>query len=444
MTSRELAEEICRKLRQSGHQAFLVGGCVRDLLLQREPVDYDVATDARPERVQELFPGSITVGARFGVILVMEDVPHGASQVEVATFRSDIGYSDGRHPDRVEYARTAEEDVRRRDFTINGLMLDPESGKVYDFVGGREDLQASLVRAIGDPEQRFREDKLRMVRAVRFAARFGYAIEPATLAAIQELAPLVVEVSAERLRDELTKLLTEGAARRAFELLDETGLLQVLLPEVAKMKGVAQPPQYHPEGDVWIHTRMLLEGLKPKASPTLAWGVLLHDVGKPPTFRSAAETGDRIRFDEHDRIGARMAAEICQRSRFSSDDGEQVEALVANHMRFKDVPAMRPATLKRFVRLPRFEEHLELHRLDCLASHGNLDNYEFVQRFLRETPPEQVRPPRLITGDDLRTMGFRPGPVFKRILHDVEEAQLDGRLSEHDAAMEYVRATYKP
>ncbi len=443
MTSRELAEQTCRTLRQSGHQAYLVGGCVRDLLLGREPCDYDVATDARPERVQELFPGSITVGARFGVILVTEDVPQGGSQVEVATFRSDIGYSDGRHPDRVEYAKTPEEDVRRRDFTINGLMLDPATGDVQDFVGGREDLRAGLVRAIGDPEQRFREDKLRMVRAVRFAARFGYTIEPATLSAIQNQAPQVVDVSAERLRDEITKLLTEGAARRAFELLDQAGLLAILLPEVARMKGVAQPPQFHPEGDVWIHTRMMLEGLRPKTSPTLAWGVLLHDVGKPPTFRSAEQTGDRIRFDEHDRIGARMAAEICGRSRFSNGDAEQVEALVANHMRFKDVPAMRPATLKRFVRLPRFEEHLELHRLDCLSSHRNLDNYEFVQRFLRETPPEQVRPPRLITGNDLRELGFRPGPLFKQILHDVEEAQLDGRLRGRDEAIEFVRGGYK-
>jgi poly(A) polymerase len=442
MTPRELAEQICRTLRQSGHQAYLVGGCVRDLLLGREPADYDVATDARPERVEELFPGSITVGARFGVILVTETA-RGGAQVEVATFRSDIGYSDGRHPDRVEYAKEPEEDVRRRDFTINGLMLDPETGAVHDFVHGREDLQAGIVRAIGAPEQRFSEDKLRMVRAVRFAARFGYTIEPGTLAAIQALAPQVVEVSAERLRDELTKLLTEGAARRAFELLDQTGLLPILMPEVERMKGVAQPPQFHPEGDVWIHTRMMLEGLKPKAPATLAWGVLLHDVGKPPTFKSAEQTGDRIRFDGHAEIGARMAEEICRRSRFSGDDTAQIETLVANHMRFKDVRAMRPATLKRFVRLPRFEEHLELHRLDCLASHGNLDAYEFVRRFLRETPAEQVRPPRLLTGDDLQQMGFQPGPLFKQILDDIEEAQLDGRLREREEAIEFVRSTYR-
>ncbi len=452
MTPRELAEQICRTLRQSGHQAYLVGGCVRDLLLGREPSDYDVATDARPDQVQELFPASITVGARFGVILVTEKgvtegepsegAAPGDAQVEVATFRRDISYSDGRHPDRVEYSQTPEEDVRRRDFTINGLLLDPETGEVLDFVGGREDLRAGLVRAIGEPALRFREDKLRMVRAVRFAARFGYAIEPATLAAVQALAPQVMEVSAERLRDELTKLLTEGAARRAFELLDQTGLLAVLLPEVARMQGVAQPPQFHPEGDVWIHTRMMLEQLKPKGSATLAWAVLLHDVGKPPTFKSAEQTGDRIRFDGHAEMGARMAAEICRRLRFSTGDIEQIETLVANHLRFKDVFAMRPATLKRFVRLPRFEEHLELHRLDCLSSHRNLDAYDFVQRFLRETPPEQVRPPRLITGDDLMAMGFRPGPLFKQILHAVEEAQLDGRLHGRDEAVEFVRVEY--
>jgi poly(A) polymerase len=453
MTPRELAGQICRTLRNSGHQAYLVGGCVRDLLLGREPSDYDVATDARPERVLELFPASITVGARFGVILVTEKgvteegaseaAERGGAQVEVATFRSDIGYSDGRHPDRVEYTQSPEEDVRRRDFTINGLLLDPETGAVLDFVGGRGDLRAGLVRAIGTPALRFREDKLRMVRAVRFAARFGYAIEPNTLAAIQALAPQVTEVSAERLRDELTKLLTEGAARGAFELLDQTGLLAVLLPEVVRMEGVAQPPQFHPEGDVWIHVRMMLEQLEPHASATLAWGVLLHDVGKPPTFRSAEQTGDRIRFDGHDEIGARMAAEICRRLRFSTADTEQIETLVANHMRFKDVSAMRPATLKRFVRLPRFDEHLKLHRLDCLASHGKLDAYEFVQRFLRETPSEQVRPARLITGDDLLQMGFPPGPLFKQILQAVEDAQLDGRLHGRDEAIEFVRAEYK-
>jgi len=416
---------------------------VRDLILDRQPEDWDVATDARPERVQALFPHSVGVGAKFGVVLVFDGPPEpdkSSFSVEVATFRSDIGYSDGRHPDRVEYSLKPEEDVRRRDFTINGLLLDPRTGDILDFVGGRADLAAKCVRAIGDPVLRFREDKLRMIRAVRFAARFGYAIEPATFSAIQSAANQITQVSAERLRDELNKLLTEGAARRGFELLDESGLLQVLLPEVARMKGVAQPPQYHPEGDVWIHTRMLLADLKPRASTTLAWAALLHDVGKPPTFTPAEQTGDRIRFNGHAEIGARMAADICRRMRLSGAETEQIESLVANHLRFKDVPDMRPATLKRFVRLPKFEEHLELHRLDCQASHGILSNYDFVRRSLETTPAEQVRPARLITGNDLIQIGLKPGPRFREILDTVEEAQLDGRIAAREDALIFLRS----
>ncbi|MGO9642748.1 MAG: CCA tRNA nucleotidyltransferase [Candidatus Acidiferrales bacterium] len=440
MSARELALRVCEILSAEGHQAYLVGGCVRDLELGRQPADYDVATDARPERVQEIFPGSITVGAKFGVIRVAMD----GAEVEVATFRSDVGYSDGRHPDHVVYSRVPEEDVRRRDFTINGLLLDPRAGKVLDFVGGRADLRAGLVRAIGEPERRFEEDKLRLVRAVRFAARFGYRIETNTLAAIRKLAPKVTQVSAERLRDELTRLLTEGAARRAFVLLDETGLLAPLLPDIARMKGVQQPPQFHPEGDVWVHTLLMLEQLGPGCSPTLAWGVLLHDVGKPPTFTPPAGPGDRIRFDHHVEIGAAMAATICRELRFSNDDTEQIVALVANHLRFKDVAQMRASTLKRFVRLPRFEEHLELHRLDCMSSHRQLEAYEFVRRFLAETPPDQVRPARLVTGEDLKEMGFTPGPRFKEILRAVEDAQLEGKLGGREEALAFVRGSYSP
>jgi len=438
MTPRELALHICEVLSANGHQAYLVGGCVRDLELGREPADFDVATDAVPERVVQLFPGSLTVGAKFGVILVHD----GDAQVEVATFRSDVGYSDGRHPDRVIFSRTAEEDVRRRDFTINGLLLDPRTGDVLDFVGGRDDLRAGLVRAIGDPDRRFGEDKLRMLRAVRFAARFGYLIEPATHEAIRKRADEITEVSAERLRDELTRLLTEGAARRAFELLDATGLLVPLLPGIARMKGVAQPPQFHPEGDVWVHTLMMLDGLPAGVSPTLAWGVLLHDVGKPPTFTPASGPGGRIRFDRHVEVGTAMALEICRAMRFSNDDTAQIEALVANHLRFKDVFQMRPATLKRFVRLPRFEEHLELHRLDCLSSHRNLDAYDFVRRFLAETPPDEVRPERLVTGEDLKKMGYGPGPLYKEILRAVEDAQLDGALGDRKQALAFVRERF--
>jgi poly(A) polymerase len=438
--ARQLAEKICRRLRDSGHQAYLVGGCVRDILLKREPADYDVSTDATPDRVQQLFPHSVAVGAKFGVIIVLDDFGEAESpKVEVATFRSDIGYSDGRHPDRVVYTSSPQEDVKRRDFTINALLLDSATGQVLDYVGGQDDLKAGIIRAIGRAEDRFREDKLRMVRAVRFAARFRYAIEAKTFAAIAELARQIHQVSPERLREELTKLLTEGSARRGFELLDETRLLPELLPEIAAMKGVEQPPQFHPEGDVWTHTLRMIEKLPAGCSPTLAWGVLLHDVGKPPTFTPPAGPNGRIRFDEHAEVGTRMAEEICRGLRFSNEDTEQIAALVANHMRFKDVTKMKPATLKRFVRLAEFEEHLELHRLDSSSSHGHLENYEFVRRFLEETPPEQVRPPRLISGKDLIALGLKPGPQFKSLLEAVEEAQLNGRLVSREDALQFVK-----
>ncbi len=434
VTPREMANSICDTLRRSGYQALLVGGCVRDLLLGHEPADYDVTTDATPEQVVSLFPESIAVGAQFGVILI----PRDGLKVEVATFRSDVGYSDGRHPDSVVYSKTPQEDVQRRDFTINGLLMRHDTGEVLDFIGGQADLEAKVIRAIGEPGRRFAEDKLRMMRAVRFAARFGFEIEAETFRAIRRHVGEIHQVSPERLREELTKLLTEGAARRAFESLDETWLLQQVLPEVGAMKGVEQPPQYHPEGDVWIHTLMMLEGLPANASSTLAWGVLLHDVGKPPTFQSAAETGDRIRFNNHVEVGVRMAEAICGRLRFSNEDTEQILALVDNHMKFGAVEGMRASTLKKFVRLPHFEEHLALHRLDCLSSHRNLDSYEFVQRFLEVTPPEQVRPERLLTGDDLQAMGFRPGPLFAQILRALEDMQLEGQVKTREEAEEYV------
>jgi len=435
---RELANSVCDTLQREGHQAFLVGGCVRDLVLGLEPADYDVATDASPEQVLRLFPGSLAVGAKFGVVLVTRN----GNKVEVATFRRDIGYSDGRHPDQVVYTTTAEDDVSRRDFTINGLLMRHNTDEVLDFVGGRADLKAGIIRAIGDPERRFTEDKLRMLRAIRFAARFGYAMESETFAAMQTHAPEIHSVSAERIHEELSKLLTEGSARRGFELLESSGLLQQVLPEISVMRGVPQPPEYHPEGDVWIHTRMMLEGLPTGASRTLAWGVLLHDVGKPATFRPAAATGDRIRFDGHVEVGVRMAGEICKRLKFSNEDTAQVQALVANHMKFKDVSQMRKSTLKRFVRLPHFDEHMELHRLDCLASHRHLDAYRMVQTFLTETPPEQVRPIRLLTGDDLNEMGYAPGPEFQTILSALEDAQLEGSISTADDARAFVLAHY--
>ena len=438
MTPRELANSICDALQRHGYQALLVGGCVRDLLLGRQPADFDVTTDATPDHVMTLFPESISVGAQFGVMLV----PRDQVKVEVATFRSDVGYSDGRHPDRVVYSKTPQEDVQRRDFTINGLLMRHDSGEILDFVGGQADLNAGTIRAIGEAERRFTEDKLRMLRAVRFGARFGFEIEHNTFRSIRKHAGTVTDVSAERIREELTKLLTEGAAKQGFELLEKSWLLPVVLPEIAALKGVPQPKGFHPEGDVWTHTLLMIEGLPAGCSPTLAWGVLLHDVGKPPTFKPASQTGDRIRFDHHVDVGVRMAQAICRRFRFSNEETEQILALVDNHMRFKDVERMKKATLKRFARLPHFEEHMELHRLDCMSSHRNLDSYGFVQRFLAETPPEQIHPQRVLTGNDLSEMGYIPGPRFSEILRAVEDAQLEGRVTTKDEARELVLSRF--
>jgi poly(A) polymerase len=440
MNVKEHAVWIVGRLRGAGYQAYLVGGCVRDLLLGREPADFDVSTDATPEQVMAIFPEAYAVGAQFGVVLVplhgqeVAGSPR-AGVVEVATFRSDIGYSDGRHPDQVRFSQDPREDVRRRDFTINGLLLDPITDQVLDFVDGRRDLAAKIIHTIGDPAQRFAEDKLRMLRAVRFAARFEYTIAAGTFLAIQELASQIHQVSRERVRDELTKILTEGHARSAFLLLDETGLLHELLPELEAMKGVEQPPEFHPEGDVFVHTLLLLEHLPQPCSPTLAWGALLHDVGKPPTFRVAP---DRIRFDEHVEVGVKMAEEICRRLRFSNEDTKQILALVDNHMRFADVQRMKPATFKRFVRMPRFDEHLELHRIDCQASHGDLSLYQFAREKRAAMPASVMRPAPLITGDDLIAAGYKPGPRFKQILSAVEDGQLEGRLQTKDQAMDLV------
>jgi len=447
---KDFSISVIQSLRRRGFQAYLVGGCVRDLLLGREPADYDVATSATPAQVMEIFPETYAVGAQFGVVLVPppdEYIPAGADSktnaksyaVEVATFRSDLGYSDGRHPDEVRFSQDPREDVARRDFAINGMMLDPMTGKVLDFVGGQEDLKAKIIRAIGDPERRFAEDKLRMLRAVRFAARFGYEIEAGTLTAIRKLASQIHVVSRERVRDELTRMLTEGHARRAFLLLDESGLLREVLPEISTMKGVEQPPQFHPEGDVFVHTLLLLDHLPQPCPPTLAWGALLHDVGKPATFRVAP---DRIRFDGHVEVGVKIAAEICRRLRFSGDDTEQILALIDNHMRFGHVPRMKESTLKKFLRMPHFEEHLALHRADCLASHGDLNTYEFTKEKLNTIPPEKMQPKPLVSGDDLISEGYAPGPRFREILNAVEDAQLEGKLKSKDAALQFVRESF--
>ena len=485
------ASQIVVELRAAGYEAYLAGGCVRDLLLGREPHDCDVATSATPDVVLRLFPRTFAVGAHFGVVLVSsaarspsndasaaqaESAPPQVAQVltEVATFRSDGAYSDGRHPDAVRYTTSAEEDVRRRDFTVNGLLLDPTilssavaNGQatknagpstpprfaqddssidcsddlrtaVIDHVGGIADLEAGVIGAIGRPEPRFEEDRLRMLRGVRFAARFGFELEAGTAAAMRALAAKTATVSRERVRDELTKMLTEGRARRAFELLDETGLLAHALPEVARMKGVEQPPQFHPEGDVWTHTLLLLGQLEASCPLTLAWGALLHDVGKPATFRRA----EQIRFDGHVQVGVAIAADICRRFRFSNDETRQILALVENHMRFADAPRMKASTLKRFFRLDNFERHLALHRMDCMAGSGNLEHWEFVRERFQAMPEEAVRPHPLISGRELIAAGYKPGAGFKEMLRAVEDAQLEGTIGTAEEALRLILGRY--
>jgi len=450
----EAAWRIARRLHALGHAAYFAGGCVRDMLLGVAPQDFDVATDATPDLVQQAFPRTEPVGAHFGVVLVIDKVERADGEAEriateVATFRHDGAYSDGRRPDEVRFSRDPREDVLRRDFSINGLLLDAlrfDAGDqladcVLDYVGGQSDLAAKLVRAIGDPKLRFAEDKLRMLRAVRFAARLEFTIEPRTQHAIRAQAAEIGVVSAERVRDELTRILTEGHARRGFELLEETGLLAQVLPEIARMKGVQQPPQYHPEGDVWTHTMMLLEHLERGASATLAWGMLLHDVGKPATFTppDPAKPGDRIRFNGHVEVGVAVARTILNRLRFSNEDAAQILALVKHHMQFGDVMKMKQSTLKRFLRLPKFAEHLALHRADAASAHGDLSLYDFAKRKFEELGEEQIRPALLLTGEDLIAAGYKPGPGFRQMLTLAEDAQLEGTITTKDEALELVR-----
>jgi poly(A) polymerase len=420
------ARGIAKELRAAGHEAWLAGGAVRDRLLGREPHDMDVATSARPDQIMSLFPESRLVGAAFGVVRV----GHGEDEVEVATFRSEGPYLDGRRPSSVRFA-TADEDVHRRDFTVNGLLMDPDTLEVLDRVGGHADLRSRTLRAIGDPRERFREDHLRLLRAVRLAAQLDFTIEPATWSALTELAPLAREVAAERTRDELLRMLTGPAPARGLDLLRGCGLLRVVLPDVAAMEGVPQPPEFHPEGDVLTHTILLFRHLR-APSPSLALGALLHDVGKPPTLERGP---DRVRFPDHARVGAEMAARVCRDLRVSNDSRERIVDLVAQHMRFLDVQRMKTSTLKRFLRIPHFDEHLELHRADCLASHGMLDNWEFVCWRLAEFGQEELRPPRLLGGDDLLALGWEPGPALGEELRALEEAQLAGEIATREAAL---------
>ena len=431
---RRAACDIVARLREAGHVAYFAGGCVRDIARGQTPKDFDIATDAPPEIVQKLFARTYAVGAHFGVIVVLEN----KFQFEVATFRSDDAYVDGRRPVTVHFS-SPEEDAKRRDFTINGMFYDPVAEEVIDFVGGRADLDAKLVRAIGEPAQRFAEDRLRMLRAVRFATVLDFKIDQQTWEALLANAA-INEISAERIREELVRIFLSANRVRGWDLLDSSGLLQAILPEVTAMKGCAQPEQFHPEGDVFEHTRLMLSLLPRQVSLPLVFSVLFHDVAKPVTAQ-VDETG-RIRFNAHDRIGAEMTEKIMERLRFSRDQIDATVEMVAQHMVFKDVPKMRIAKLKRFMARPTFADELELHRVDCQSSHRMLENYEFLLRKREEFANEPIIPPPLIRGDDLIALGLKPGPKFGEILEAVETRQLEGTLRNREEALDWVKREY--
>ena len=422
------AESIVRQLVQAGHVAVYAGGCVRDALLERTYPDVDIATSATPDQVQVLFPkASDPQGKAFGVIRLRMD----EHVFEIATFRVDGPYLDGRRPSSVIFT-TAEEDARRRDFTINGMFFDPLKNEVLDYVQGRTDLAAKSIRAIGDPVARFTEDRLRLFRALRFAVQLDFEIEPSTWKALVSLAPESKVISPERVRDELVKVFISPNPARGLDLMYDSGLLAVWIPELLEMRGCAQSPEHHPEGDVWVHTRLLLTHLK-NPSPVLAFSALLHDVGKPRT--SKTEPNGRIRFFGHEGVGARMAEEILRRLRFSNDDIGAITACIANHMAFKDAPHMRVSTLKRMLARPTFSEELELHRIDCSSSHGQLDIHAFLQNKLSEFSQEEIKPKPLVTGHDLQELGAKPGPAMGKILHQLMDEQLEGKIADRAGAL---------
>ena len=432
------ALEVVKTLGEKGYEAFFVGGCVRDALLGVECDEIDIATSATPEQVQQAFSKTVAVGKSFGVVLVIK----GDMKFEVATFRKESSYGDGRHPEHVDYTKSAEEDVRRRDFTINGMLYDPVSGELYDYVGGIGDLERRLVRTIGDPEERFGEDRLRMIRAVRFASCLDFELDEAALSSIRKEAAAISVVSGERIREELVKILTRRNPGNGLKLLSSSGLLEHFLPEVECMHGVGQPPQFHPEGDVFEHTCLVMDMLYGNTdglySEELAVAALLHDVGKPPTYSES----DRIRFNGHDRVGARMSEGICRRLRFSKKQIKRISELILEHLKFKDVFNMRESTLKRFLSLPYFEEHMQMHLADCMASHGQTDAYDFIREKMEEYGREEIKPPPLLSGQDLIDLGYSPGPVFSEILGRVEELQLENRLVSKEGALDFVLKNY--
>ncbi|HUC83908.1 MAG TPA: CCA tRNA nucleotidyltransferase [Candidatus Acidoferrales bacterium] len=421
-TSHEIAGNIVRRLQGSGFSAFWVGGCVRDFLLGREPQDFDIATDARPEQIEKLFKKTIGVGRRFGVMVVVEN----QQQFQVATFRAEAEYRDGRRPEKVRFA-SAEADALRRDFTVNGLFYDPTSGRTHDWVGGEKDLRAKIIRTIGKPEERFAEDHLRLLRAVRFAAQLDFQIEPKTFAAVQSLAPKIQIISAERVRDELMKLFRPPHAARGLARLRDSGLLEQILPELAATASCEQSPEYHPEGTVFEHIQLMLEKAPPDAGELLCWAVLLHDIAKPATAEKDPATG-AIHFYGHEKVGAEMAGRILERLRFPRKQIEEIVACVRQHMQFKDVRQMRKATLRRLLLRETFPLELELHRLDCLGSHGSLEHYHFLLEQMEELKKKPAIRPPLLTGNDLIALGMKPGPPMGALLNEIRDRQLAEEL----------------
>jgi poly(A) polymerase len=434
----DFTREVVVELRKAGHKAFCVGGCARDTLLGIEPKEYDITTSATPQEVSEIFPHTVPIGVSFGVILVIT----GKYQFEVATFRKDQSYTDGRHPDKVIYSSEEQEDVRRRDFTINGMLYDPIEEEVIDYVDGIRDIKSKIVQTIGDPYERFNEDKLRMMRAIRFSSRYNFELNLDTFQAIEKLAVDITQVSSERIRDEITKIITQSNPGHGLNMLSVSGLLKYILPDVEIMNGVEQPPEFHPEGDVFIHTCLVLDKLHKNqagvVSPELAIGALLHDVGKPPTF----SVSDRIRFNGHDKLGADMSKKICRELKFSNKQIEVIYALIRDHLKFKDVFNMKKSTLKRFIGMPHFEEHMALHLADCQASHGLTAAYDFVMEKYNDFEEEEIKPAPLISGRELIEMGYKPGPLFSDILNFVEEAQLEGEITNTQEAIEAVLENY--
>jgi len=430
MTVKQNAIEIVKTLQKHGYKAFFAGGCVRDMIMGKESADYDIATNALPQDIINLFEKTIPVGAQFGVIIVVKN----GHSFEVATFRTEGSYSDGRHPDYVAFS-TPEDDVKRRDFTINGLLYDPLHNKILDYVGGQEDISKGIIRTIGSPAERFTEDKLRMIRAARFACRFNFPIHEDTRRAIIQLAQNIHVVSAERIREELEKILTGTNPHIGVKLLDELRLLQEILPEVTGMKGVRQPENFHPEGDVLVHTLLCLSKMQ-NPSWTLAMGVILHDIGKTITF----EESDRIRFNLHEKVGADMAARICDRLKTSNAEKDRIVWLVLKHLYFKDAQKMRLSKLKRLLAEEGYPELAELCRIDALASSGDLSDYHYCQEMFSKLSHEEVRPKPLITGHDLIDLGLKPSPVFKDILTKIEDEQLEGNLTTKEAAIEMAKS----